>query len=123
MVITPDAKILIIEDDSAIRTALQAFFSMVSVRVNWAENGQEALDFLSATDRLPNLILVDGRLPDMHGLELIQRLRNTYALPHTSIYLFSADTYSNNLETLGVDGFIPKPFDADNLISLAEKYA
>jgi DNA-binding response OmpR family regulator len=123
MEVPKSSKILIVEDDESIRSALQAFFQLVNLDAQWAEDGTQALSILDQTETSPNLILVDGRLPDMHGLELIQILRKR--LPkETSIYLFSADTeYSNRLEQFGVDGFIPKPFDADSLVSLASRYA
>ncbi|MBC7691477.1 MAG: response regulator [Methylotenera sp.] len=118
-----NAKILIVEDDESIRSALKAFFSLVSLDAHWAEDGTQALSIVERMHAAPTLILVDGRLPDMHGLELIQILRKK--LPKsTSIYLFSADTeYATQLERFGVDGFIPKPFDADSLLSFASRYA
>ena len=117
------ANILIVEDDESIRSALKTFFQLVSLPAHWAVDATHALSIVARMESPPTLILVDGRLPDMHGLELIQILRKT--LPRsTSIYLFSADTeYATQLERFGVDGFIPKPFDADSLVSLASRYA
>ena len=116
------AKILIVEDDAGIRIALQTFFSMVSLEAHWAETGGHALAILDTLIEMPTFILVDGRLPDMHGLELIKILRARLQTD-TCIYLFSADHYSGHFDQLGINGFIPKPFDADKLISLASQYA
>ena len=117
-----DAKILIVEDDSGIRSALQTFFSMVSLKAHWAETGGHALAILDTAITMPKFILVDGRLPDMHGLELIKILR--VRLPaDTCIYLFSADHYAEHFDKMGINGFIPKPFDADKLVTLASHYA
>ena len=118
----PFAKILIVEDDPGIRSALQTFFSLVSLNAHWAESGGHALAILDTLTEMPKFILVDGRLPDMHGLELIKTLRAR--LPaDTCIYLFSADHYAGHFENMGINGFISKPFDADKLVTLASQYA
>ena len=116
------AKILIVEDDAGIRSALQTFFSLVSLDAHWAESGGHALAILETLTEMPRFILVDGRLPDMHGLELIKILRKLLPLD-TCIYLFSADHYNGHFENMGINGFISKPFDADKLVSLASQYA
>ena len=69
---------------------------------------------------------MDGRLPDMHGLELIRILRQR--LPNeTAIYLFSADAHCaapslNPNSGLRIDGFIAKPFDADEFVGILTQH-
>lgn len=125
-----DPKILIVEDDDSIRETLQSLLDFVGLPARWATHAQEAIDtithLLAEKLTLPSVIVVDGRLPDMHGLELIRILRQK--LPNeTAIYLFSADSHMagpslNPNSGLRIDGFIAKPFDADEFVGILTQH-
>lgn len=117
---TQNGTLLVVEDDAGIRSALAMFFQLASVKAVFAETGGHALALLDTLEYAPTMILVDGRLPDMHGLELIQILRSRMS-PETAIYLFSADDFTHcPISDLGISGFISKPFDAEKLLDLAQ---
>ena len=85
-----------------------------------ARDGAEALDQLFAPGaRMPDLILLDLKLPKVSGLEVLQRLREdlrTHELP--IVVLTSSDEEKDIVEsyTLGANSFIRKPVDFDEFI-------
>jgi CheY-like chemotaxis protein len=68
-------KILIVEDDAAIRKVLKDALEKEGVGVLEASNGEEALGI--AINRKPNLIVLDVIMPKMHGMEMLRKLRET----------------------------------------------
>jgi two-component system response regulator len=86
-----------------------------------ARDGAEALDHLFAipNGRLPDLILLDLKLPKVSGLEVLQKLRNdprTRSLP--VVVLTSSDEEKDIVESynLGANSYIRKPVDFDEFI-------
>jgi CheY-like chemotaxis protein len=69
------ARILIIDDEETVRKSLAAVLEDEGYLVDTAENGKEAIQKSKA--KIYNLALVDLRLPDMDGIELLTAMRNT----------------------------------------------
>ena len=67
------ARILIVDDDEAIRELLKEFFQGLGYEISTAVNGSEALAVISQYDL--DCIISDYVMPDMNGLELLERLR------------------------------------------------
>jgi len=67
----------------------------------------------------PDLILLDVMMPEMHGFEVTQRIRDNVNLPYIPILLVTAHDQSSAAEGLdaGADDFIRKPFDTDELLA------
>ncbi len=79
-------------------------------RVVCADSGRRAIEL--ARRELPDVILVDRRLPDGDGLELLAELRLDEATAHIPVILITALTPSSPTELpKGVCGFVEKPFD------------
>jgi two-component system, cell cycle sensor histidine kinase and response regulator CckA len=72
------AKILIVEDETAVREALQAFMELQGFNTALATNGHEALDYIQAVDGKLDLVISDVVMPGMGGLELYRRVRQAY---------------------------------------------
>lgn len=118
---TPLSSVLIVEDDSSIREALDLTFEMLGIHVSWAVSGEDAI---AAIHPELSLVIVDGRLPDLHGLEVVRRIRPQ--LPESTLfYLFSAEAGLNpdELRNHGIQGLIRKPFDTERLIELAAHHS
>jgi DNA-binding response OmpR family regulator len=117
--------VLVIEDDPGILEGLRTLFELSDLPpAAWASSAAEAMWLLDTGAADPSLILVDGRLPDCHGIELIGELRSRFTAKECEIYLFSADSYSAaTLSSLAINGYIRKPFDADELIALASRHS
>lgn len=109
-------KILMVEDDEAIRTGLKYYLEQENFEVIETDNGEEALNYLKNNIDI-SLCLLDINLPDCNGFDLFKDLKKIKEIP---IIFLTA----NDLETsivmgldMGADDYITKPFKARELIS------
>ena len=87
-----------------------------NVHVAIARTGREGMDM--AQQHAPDVILLDMRLPDIHGLDVLKKLRAMPELRHARIYGISADALPDQIrqaQDAGVDGYMTKPFDLQAL--------
>ena len=108
-------KILMIEDDEAIRTGLKYYLEQENFEVIEIDNGKDSLKIL--TDEDISICLLDVNLPDINGFDLFKKLKEIKDIP---IIFLTA----NDLETsivmgldMGADDYVTKPFRALELIS------
>lgn len=88
----------------------------------WAATGDEGIDF--ATKHAPSLILLDLNLPDMHGSEVLGRLRSNPATAHIPVIVLSADASPSRIERMlqaGARNYLTKPFDIKRLLCLVDE--
>ncbi|MGE5592928.1 MAG: sigma-54-dependent transcriptional regulator [Betaproteobacteria bacterium] len=112
--------ILVVDDDEGIRDTLEAVLSEEGYQVTAAGTGRAALEL--ARGREFHLVLLDLRMPDMSGLEILPRLRNE--LPHAPIIIMTAyGTIKTAVEAVkqGAYDFVSKPFDLDEMRITIEK--
>ena len=87
-----------------------------NMEVAIARTGQEGVNM--ALQHTPDVILLDMRLPDIHGLDVLKKLRAIPELRHARIYGVSADALPDQIrqaQDAGVDGYMTKPFDLQAL--------
>lgn len=108
--------ILVVEDDLDVAEMLNAYFNVQGYEVqtvNWGEDAVRACQ-----DRLPDLVILDIRLPDIDGFEVAYRLRNNRRTKNIPIiFLTEKRGRSDRLQglELGADDYITKPFDVQEL--------
>mgnify|MGYP001190811446 CR=1 FL=1 len=111
--IRSDCRILYIEDNPAsARFVERGFKKLHKVEVKVADNGYRGLDM--AAREKPEVILLDMELPDIHGMEVLKKLRAIPELARARIYGVSADALSytgGDIQDAGLDGYLTKPFD------------
>jgi DNA-binding response OmpR family regulator len=116
---TTKQRVLIIEDDSEIRSTLSYVLELEGFAVRSAENGAEGLDLLSEMDPLehPDVILLDHRMPVMDGDEFLRQWRSSQyqGIP---VLMLSAGTL-DELEQVPVRS-IRKPFNVEELLAAIE---
>jgi DNA-binding response OmpR family regulator len=115
-------RILIVEDESDILTALQLYFESQGYSVLTAKRGGEAL--VACRMRVPHLVLLDIKLPDVDGLQVFRMLRDHPRSRHVPIiFLTQKDERSDKLAglELGADDYITKPFDVEEVLWRVEK--
>lgn len=108
--------ILIIDDDSTARTALEMLLKPDGYVLAFAENGVEGLS--KARELLPDLILLDVMMPGMHGFDVCRALRQDPQLAELPVLMVTAlDDRASRLEGLeaGADDIISKPYDRAEL--------
>lgn len=109
-------KLLVVEDDLDIAEMLVAYFQAQEYEVHAANWGEQAIEFTH--NILPDLILLDIRLPDIDGFEVAKRLRsNRRTADIPIIFLTDKRTRASRLKglELGADDYITKPFDVQEL--------
>lgn len=102
--------VVIVDDDAFTRKALCNLLQGYPCRVVEAGSGLEALRLISS--QLPNLVLLDVRMPVMGGLEVLRELRSTPAFRDLAVMAMSGDTERRlvqELIELGISGFLVKP--------------
>ena len=110
-----EARVLVVDDERAIRRYLHAALNAQGYTVYEAANGQEALN--AAVANRPDLIILDLGLPDIDGVEITRRLREWTNLP--ILILSVREQESDKIAALdaGADDYLTKPFSSGELLA------
>jgi two-component system response regulator MprA len=109
-------RILVVDDDRAVRESLRRSLQFNGYQVELAADGQQALDWL--VDQRPDAVVLDVMMPRVDGLEVARRLRSTGDdLP--ILVLTARDAVSDRVAGLdaGADDYLPKPFALEELLA------
>jgi CheY-like chemotaxis protein len=109
-------RILIVDDEPAIREVLSAVLTEEGYEVAVAVDGAEGLTRVA--EHSPDLVILDYMMPRLDGLQLLQRLRSRPELAKAHVILLSAVAHRLRGEPLAssVDLVLAKPFDLDELV-------
>ncbi|MEN6326613.1 MAG: response regulator [Syntrophomonas sp.] len=108
-------RILIIDDELQMRRLLNVGIGAYKYEIFEAVNGQEGLE--GVIKYKPDLVILDLSLPDLDGLEVLQRIREWSSVP--VIILSAKDQEKDKIEALnnGADDYVSKPFGMGELIA------
>ncbi len=112
------AKILIVEDEAAIRELVTYNLQQAGYDTVCAEDAEKAMEMIN--DTLPDLILLDWMLPKMNGAEFARMLRRNVRTRLIPIIMLTARTQETDKVTgleMGADDYITKPFSPRELIA------
>jgi len=108
-------RLLLLEDDPNLSRTLIKYLERNGYKVDWAKNGEEALD-LSYNNKY-NLYLFDINVPLINGIDLLSDLRNAEDRTPTIIISAMGDITSvTNGFIAGADDYLKKPFDPEELL-------
>jgi len=113
--------ILVVDDDTEVRKVLSSILSEEGYFVEPVENGRQAIRASEKTRF--DLALIDIKLPDMEGTELLHRLKEKQ--PHMAkIIITGFPTLENAMKTIneGANGYVLKPFDIPKLLEMIRKH-
>ena len=114
------ASVYVVDDDALIRNALSELFEDEGYDVNRFERGQDALDALEKGSA--DLAIVDLRMPDIDGIEVIRRMRGIApSLAAIVVTGFATIESAVAATKAGAYHYITKPFDPDEIRSVAAK--
>jgi len=102
-------KVLLVEDDIALREIYSARFSAENFEVLTASDGEEALS--QAIKGKPDLIILDIMMPKISGFDVLDILRSTPETKNTKVIIMSALSQSSDVERgkkLGADAYLVK---------------
>ena len=109
-------KILIVDDDDAIRATMQAILQDEGYLVDMASSGKEAIE--KTKEKSYDIALLDIKLPDMEGVELLQLMKD--GVPRTrKIMVTGYPSIQNAVAAVNqkADAYLIKPVDLDNLLA------
>jgi DNA-binding response OmpR family regulator len=108
--------VLIIDDEEDIRRILAYELKLVGFNVYSASNGQAGLKI--ATEKKPDVILLDWVMPKMNGLTVLSKIRHDERTKDIIVLMLTAKNMMDDVETAlanGADDYIPKPFERAGL--------
>ncbi len=110
-------KVLLVDDEAALRLLVTTTLSNQSFEILEAERGEDALAILK--EQHPRLVLLDINLPDMSGIEICRHIKANPMLSHIKVVMLTAMASESErtaaLEA-GADRYVTKPFSPLNLM-------
>lgn len=108
--------VLVVDDEPDIALICRLALTLAGFDVEERGSGKEALAYLAETT--PDVVLLDLRLPDLSGWEVLDELRDSGRLPSLNVILFSAHaSAAQSAVEAGCVSFISKPFTPDDLVA------
>ncbi|MGE0058576.1 MAG: response regulator [Dehalococcoidia bacterium] len=109
------ARVLVVDDEPAIRRAVSTNLGRHGFRVGEAETGQQALDLLASFR--PDLLILDLTLPDIDGIQLIESIRERSVVPIIVLSVRGGERDKVTALNLGADDYLTKPFSVEELLA------
>ncbi|SMY36099.1 quorum-sensing sigma-54 dependent transcriptional regulator LuxO [Photobacterium andalusiense] len=112
--ITRQHQVLMVEDTASVAALYKSYLNPLGLNVSIVGSGKEALSFIK--DIIPDLILLDLRLPDMTGMEVLQRVRQQHGnIPVVIMTAHGSIDIAVDAIRQGAQDFLIKPCEADRL--------
>jgi CheY-like chemotaxis protein len=114
-------RIMIVEDEQDVSLLATKRLRAMGYEVSCISKGEEVLEKI--TSLKADLILLDLWLPDLSGIEVFKRLRSEPATRTIPVVFFSANPMQEEfcLQELRADGFVKKPYEAEELLKIIKK--
>ena len=109
------ARVLVVDDEPAIRRALNANLTGHGFLVTTAGNGSEALSEYARSN--PDIVLLDLVLPDMNGLQIIEQIRSQDSTPIIVLSVKGDEHDKVAALDVGADDYLTKPFGVEELLA------
>jgi DNA-binding response OmpR family regulator len=110
-------RILLVDDDPGLTALLDLVFRRANFEVVVANTGLDGLK--KAIELSPTLVLLDIMMPDLNGIEVCKRLRDTPGMSDLPVLILSASGNKNDRDlalAAGADAFIQKPISPTELV-------
>ena len=116
-------RILLVDDDQALRTLLHTTFEVADVDVDEADGAESARRRIGAAR--PDVIVLDVNMPGVTGLQLCEELKADPATSDIPVILLTGSTGGTSAaaKRVGADAFVRKPFSPLELLAVAERLA
>ncbi|BAZ06903.1 response regulator transcription factor [Calothrix sp. NIES-3974] len=115
------AQLLLVDDEPGLREAVKDFLQESGFRVQVASNAREGWEWMQ--QNIPDLVISDIMMPQVDGYQFLKQLRDDprfQALP--VVFLTAKGMTGDRIQgyQAGVDAYLPKPFDPDELVAIVE---
>ena len=115
--------VLVVDDSITVRRVTQRLLKREGYRVALANDGLQALERLQ--EEVPAVVLSDIEMPRMDGFDLARNIRGDDKLKHLPIIMITsriAEKHREHARKLGVDHYLGKPYNEDELLGLVRSY-
>jgi CheY-like chemotaxis protein len=111
--------VMVVDDNEDMRNLATQALRMARYATITFPSGLDAFNYLKESNKVPRVIFVDFKMPEMDGGTFIQRVRSELGLFETSIVVTSGlDRLDQKAKEVDADGFLKKPFDLDSLYQI-----
>ncbi|MHB1407511.1 MAG: response regulator [Desulfitobacteriaceae bacterium] len=107
-------RIAIVEDFPAIRELYKNALEPIEAEIHEYASGSTAVQEIASFD--PDLLILDHRLPDMHGYSILEQVPEMQKIPVLVISGYLESQYIPHYEALGVKNILSKPIKIETLI-------
>ncbi|MFT7723313.1 MAG: Hpt domain-containing protein [Roseateles sp.] len=117
--------VLVVDDSLTVRRVTQRLLERVGYRVALAKDGLDAMERLTG-DELPAVVLSDIEMPRMDGFDLVRNMRADARLARLPVIMITsriAQKHRDYAARLGVDHYLGKPYDEEQVLGLVRQYA
>lgn len=113
--------LLLIDDDNSIVEVVTIFLEEEGFNVKSYPNGKKIAEKILTTK--PDIVLIDFLLPGKNGAEITVLIRKEYGILNLPIIMFAANkSYKKIAKAAGVNEFLEKPFDLNQLLYVLKRY-
>ena len=115
------AQLLLVDDEPGLREAVKEYLQESGFRVQTASNAREGWDWMQHST--PDLVISDIMMPQVDGYQFLKQMRDDprfQALPVVFLTAKGMTCYRIQGYHAGVDAYLPKPFDPDELVAIVE---
>ena len=112
--------VLVADDDRVIHGVLTFFLTQAGFLVKTASNGQQALEMAQAEP--PDVLVLDGRMPELNGFEVLNRWREIPSLAKVPVIMLTSEKDESEMKRAlasGAVAYLTKPFSPDDLVKRA----
>jgi two-component system cell cycle response regulator DivK len=116
-------KVLVVEDNEKNMKLFRDLLQAKGYETLEAGTGEDAVDL--ATERIPDLVLMDVQLPGIDGVEALRRLRADESTAGLRVVALTAQAMAGDRERFleaGFDGYISKPVNVPEFLQAVEQY-
>jgi CheY-like chemotaxis protein len=120
----PLGRVLVVDDDEVIRQLIAVNLQLEGFEVSTAVDGQDCLE--KVAEVRPDVITLDVMMPRLDGWVTAVRLREDPGTAHIRVVMITARAQEHDIRRgheIGVDAYVTKPFDPNQLIQTVRKLA
>jgi CheY-like chemotaxis protein len=117
-------RVLVVDDSEVIRRLITMNLELEGFDVVPATNGQQCLELVH--DVAPDVVTLDVQMPELDGFTTAEKLRSDPRTTHLKIAIISAAAQERDLargRAIGVDAYLTKPFDPDEMVATVRRLA
>lgn len=113
-------RVLVVDDTESIRLLIRTNLELAGFTVDEAVDGAACLEQLAAAQVLPDAVTVDVMMPRLDGISTVESIRSDPRLANIAVVMVTTQNHPADVQRAtdaGVDHFMVKPFDPDELVT------